>query len=433
MRLTVSTLLLSLVGGGIIAFALVIGGRARLGLEPGSTGQITLIVIGLLIVGIALFGHRLRRKKVGAIYKSVAVILLNTLLIFVLVEVLMLIFLNLQLITGATTRDLTPAEQQAIVQQPPLDDPAEQYQREYDYIEPRLRYDPYVMWNRAPFDGVAITILPDGARATPGAICDADEAYRVHIYGGSAAWGAGVPDDATITAYLQQQLTAPDDRPLCVVNYGDLNLVSTQSMVKLMRHLQAGVRPDQVIFYGGSNDILAAYERGEAGVHRLYDRIEENFAVGQPPFLLRLVANSFTVAYLRTLIDLEPEEPPRLSGPVESTVAVYANNIRMVNALADQFGFTVTFFWQPILTQGEKPLDDSEARLTIPDDFLQGFYTDVYAGVAALADETPNLYDLSGVFDDVTEQRYIDYRHLNPAGNAQIARRMIEIIQTEQD
>jgi hypothetical protein len=96
---------------------------------------------------------------------------------------------------------------------------------------------------------------------------------RVFAFGGATMWGTGSPDWETIPAYLQAGLEARRGKPVCMVNFGESSFVSTQEVIQLLLQLESGNVPHLVIFYDGINNIYAAYQSGQAGVHENLDPI----------------------------------------------------------------------------------------------------------------------------------------------------------------
>ncbi len=85
------------------------------------------------------------------------------------------------------------------------------------------------------------------------------------MLGGSSLWGFGARDDQTIPSLLARNLDQRGWR-VELKNLSEIGYVSTQELIALVRELQAGYRPDVVIFYDGVNDTTSALLEGEAGL-----------------------------------------------------------------------------------------------------------------------------------------------------------------------
>ncbi|MEM7352260.1 MAG: hypothetical protein AAF657_15775, partial [Acidobacteriota bacterium] len=118
---------------------------------------------------------------------------------------------------------------------------ARQYWEEFERVEKQIVYEPYAVWRSDIFSGETINIGPHGVRRT-GTSSDNAETEIIFAFGGSAMWGQGAPDDRTIPAFLQTELTEPG-RSVQVENFGERGHVATQSLIRLILELQAGRVP----------------------------------------------------------------------------------------------------------------------------------------------------------------------------------------------
>lgn len=112
----------------------------------------------------------------------------------------------------------------------------------------------------------------------------------------------------------------------------------------------------------------------------------------------------------------------------DDVVAVYLRNVRTVAALADQYGFRFSFFWQPSREASDKKLtdeeDDIEARLIPVTPLLRA----VYDRVREAARHEPHLHFIGNMFDDEVGSIFIDFVHVVPTGNKLIATKMADIL-----
>ncbi|HJU64210.1 MAG TPA: SGNH/GDSL hydrolase family protein [Gemmatimonadaceae bacterium] len=313
----------------------------------------------------------------------------------------------------------------------------ETHWRELEHIRARTRYEPHVMWRRVPVRGETITVDETGIRRTPRAECGAP-AVRVFVYGGSTTWGYGVPDDATIPALLQRELSARASRPVCVVNYGELGYTSTQSLLQLALRLRDGDVPHIAIFYDGVNDVTTADLYNEAGLHGDMNAIGRRLEAQRPRWwesfaVARLARQLFGVGeviprdrYQHTL----GASPPRLA---EQTAGAYLANHEMARALARDAGVEFFAFWQPNVLVEAKPLTREEALMREagrPGRRVSAeLVTDVYARVRAAAGSTERLYYIADIFAGEPRLLYMDWQHLVPEGNELVARRMARVIE----
>lgn len=431
------------IGAIVVVIALV---ADWIGLSaPGSfsTGQILLLSAGLLILLIGLLGQR-----IATLYRDVAVLGLNTLILLACIELTATIALKLESWPSDSSAQLP--DSRAALPYYRSQDWGLEYWREFELNETRegaFRYHPYLVWKSAPFESVNININQDGIRWTPNANCSA-ASYKVFAFGGSTMWGDGAPDWGTIPAYLQAGLQANSDKPICVVNFGERGFVSTQNLIELLLQLQVGNVPDLVIFYDGINDVSVPYRYGQPGAHYSLDDITNKFEKSNDDHQFKewlkrsssfslfqnLVAKSNGNASGTTQIPTINYQTMGLDTEnlATATVQIYLTNYRIVGLLAQEYGFNYFFFWQPALSIGEKPLTKDEQIIKDAlDPALIKLYDVVYQDIEAASSENENLYYIVNVLDEADAQIWIDWQHITPPGNQLIAQAMLDIIASE--
>jgi lysophospholipase L1-like esterase len=400
---------------------------------PGlSGGQVLVTGFGSLLI---LFGG-LGRRVVG-LYQGAALMLLNTLVFLLLVEVGAGVFSKLiSLDSDDASTDDTRISQPYYTDQ----EWSAAYWNEFSTAE-KFDYAPYVVWRRPPFSGQTINVDADHHRLTPGAECVA-EAFTVFAFGGSTMWGTGAPDWGTIPAYLQEELTSQIDGPVCVVNFGQSAYVSPQAMIELMLQLKAGHVPDVVIFYDGVNDTFAAYQSGRADAHQNLSTLQDVFSgASQEPFAEimadRLQENTYTVNLLNRLFD-----DPNAQAITYATMGIsaddlaaqivenYLENVALVDALAEVYGFEVGFFWQPVIFDGDKALTAYENGLRERNDpALVELFEATYAALRDSLRDYPKVHDLSDALDAQDATVYSDFMHITPPANAVIAEALLAALE----
>ena len=417
------------------------------GVRSGSASGFGRIEILLMLVGVIVAVAGVLGSRTAAAYRGTALVLLNSLVLFVIVELGASILLHLISPSPASGQ---PAQQDS----DEIPDSSSPYYAEQPWgkaywaemRELQSWYHPYVLWRRAPHAGDLVNVTAAGVRVTPGSRC-VPGAFRVFTFGGSTMWGYGVPDWGTIPAYLQSELQRRLGRDVCVVNFGELGFTSTQSLIQLMRRLQCGDVPDLVVFYDGVNDINYAFTYGIPGIHRSVQEVADRLDDGAKEEGAGWV-RSLGVVRLAQRIVGEEEQPPQQRFPLrltdvptgldEGIASAYLNNHRMVKALATRYGFAHAFFWQPYVTMGRKPLTAAERELagdpreatTENEASIRAasrrLYESVYARIEAASSEDTDLFYLAAVFDTVPSLLYVDSHHLTHDGNRMIAEQMLQ-------
>ena len=276
---------------------------------------------------------------------------------------------------------------------------AETFWREFEASK-KYVYQPYVVWRRASFAGETIVVDESGLRLTDGSRCD-DETYTIYMFGGSTMWGTGVPNWATIPSFLARRYQQAG-RAVCVKNYGESAWVSTQEVVKLMLELKRGGRtPDLVVFYDGASGSF-----GYLWATNTFQFLQQ--AAGRAGSTRPVAMNVPAVA--------------------QATITSYLQNIDLVDALSQRYGFAYTFFWQPVLFGGQKPLTQEEERLT-SDSRWRGVRPLTEATYElARGQDRRHLYYVADAFREYRETLYVDFAHVQPDGNRLIAERMYEVL-----
>jgi lysophospholipase L1-like esterase len=311
--------------------------------------------------------------------------------------------------------------------------------RELDSL--RDRWQPYVYFRQQPYSGRTITIDQEGLRATwqaPPAPVDRDalRPFQILMLGGSSLWGFGARDDRTIPSLIARNLYEKGLR-VEVKNLAEIGYVSTQEVVALVRELQAGYRPDLVIFYDGVNDSTSALLEGEAGVTTNERNRRAEFNIRQSParlggaMIAGLIRDSASYRLAQTIahrvIGARGSEgglPPadRWRELAAEVVRRYRANLVIVDRLARGFGFEVLYYWQPLVFDktSPTPYEREEAEKL---GWARGFLGEVYDAIRTSTDlgAEGRFHDLSRIFADSADLIFIDYCHTTESANDRIA------------
>lgn len=325
-----------------------------------------------------------------------------------------------------------------------------QYYKEFDALG-LAPWKPYVYWGRKPHRGETININEEGIRKTycNPAAAGSTEAVKVFMFGGSTMWGAGARDDFTIPSYFAKET---QHRGLLskVTNLGQSGYVSTQEVIELLLQLQKGNIPDAVIFYDGVNDAFAAFQSGVAGLpQNEFNREQEFNLLKREEFkglaLQESVKKLNTLRFLNGVLDRAGVSKPGTSFPrlacatpiadkealADAMATNYLNNLKLVKALSEAYGFKCLFYWQPVIYQKQHLTDYERWAIQLEHNYkgMKEFYLAAYSSLqkhAATLDGSYAFHDISSIFDQVREPVYIDYCHMSERGNSEIARLMAE-------
>lgn len=409
----------------------------KLGLSIGqgiSRNQLALAAVGVFLVLAGILGRVFPR-----FWKGLALLLLNAVVALLLLDMLSLLFLK------ALSHESLPSSL-----------PRERIEgiRKAQGASVWGAYTPYVIWRSSPLQIGEEGTDSLGNRLTTG-ISDAPDAFEVLVFGGSAAWGAGVPDSATVPSFLQQELEERLSIPIRVINLGQISWVTTQEVIHLSLLLRDGWTPEIVVCYDGFNDVCTAFRYGGAGLHWDYPQVRDMLE-GVLTSRLRsrafamLLEETSTYQLLRRMDLAGPlsavEERGDSQFPVaresllaDGVASVYAANMSFTDDLGAARSFRVCHVLQPTIWTGLKVLTIEEETL-LPG--VAGFQRDgdnslfldllgdSYDGIRTAGALDPGFLDMTGVFDTVSTDVYTDAAgcHLNPSGNRIVAERIARFL-----
>ena len=303
-----------------------------------------------------------------------------------------------------------------------------------------MRWKSYVYWCCKPFQGKYINVNEDGLRHTvnltkPGP--EASAPIRLFMFGGSTMWGTGVPDEYTISSLLSG-LLHEKGFSVEVTNFGALGYVSTQEVIALLCQLQRGNVPNIVVFYDGFNDVWSGYQLEQAGLslNEVNRRKEFNLLNAKQTDFPASVLFHHTLPAINRLLKVglfKPRRTPKIKDrnwPIdlsERVVQIYANNVKIVEALGEEYGFKTIFYWHPTVYD-KRWLTDYEKQEKEIIKHMESFFKTTYGTmdeVVALS-ENADFHNISSIFAEIKEPLFIDGVHLADRGNRIVAERMLE-------
>ena len=185
-----------------------------------------------------------------------------------------------------------------------------------------------------------------------------------------------------------------------------------------MRELQAGYRPDVVLFYDGVNDTTSALLEGRPTLTtNEINRVRE-FNLLQSPGRLtaalawNLVKDSGSFRLAQSLsrrfgrgpaVAYPSRSEKELELLADGVVQGYLGNVRLVEALGRQYGFRPLFVWQPVIFAKPKRVafEEEEAEKY---GWTRELFREVQTRIAR-SDELKSdraFHDLSGILADST-------------------------------
>jgi hypothetical protein len=312
-------------------------------------------------------------------------------------------------------------------------------------------YEPFTEFREKPSSGRYVNVDANGFRRSreQGPWPPAGEFFNVFVFGGSTAFGIGVPDDQTVASHLQTILDTTRDagRPVRVYNFGRGAYYSSQERALFERLLVAGHVPDLAVFLDGLNDFFF-YDGDRPALTQVLEQLMEQTVPAPVGMGVALRPDRRGLAYT-TLIDALPVvrllarwrwTPPQRNvmlwrpggeqrrrpayddGAVSDwVIGRYAANRTLIEAAAAAMGVTAVFVWQPV------PLYKYDLRYhRYHGDF--GRYEYMRFGYPRMAEyvrrhpQGTNFVWCADIQEALQELLYVDQVHYSPKMSERVAR-----------
>ena len=221
------------------------------------------------------------------------------------------------------------------------------------YREATMEYEPFTGFRNRPLQKRFVHVDPAGFRFSKNQAPwpPRPEATNVFVFGGSTAWGMGLPDDETIASYLQECVSASDSsRPVAVYNFARTYYFSSQERILFQQLLVGGFVPQVAVFIDGLNDF--GFPDGQP---RFTDRFRR-FMAGQVQAGSSPLDNVPMVKAAHWLSYRWAKPQPRKSADnpspevLEGVTSRWLANKKIIESIASSFGVRPIFVWQPIPT-----------------------------------------------------------------------------------
>jgi len=322
-------------------------------------------------------------KKCFQWYKTSAIILVNTLVLIVAVNVVLYYVFKIKDSSDEPAAPLPPVENpvfqkygEAVVLQAYPDLRREEVEQLlYETWSTSLIYDPFTLFKEQPKTGKWVNVDRAGFRSIKGQgpWPPDPKNQNVFVFGGSTTFGYGIPDGDTIPSHLQEFLQDHWGPQVRVYNFGRGFYYSTQERILFEKLLGAGHVPDVAVFIDGINDSYWEDIQQDDRPTVFQDVLGQAFQ-GPPPVTTREVYRSLLTELpmaraansVKRRLGLkenpQPKEPvsdeadPGEFGKVVREhydqawpliVKRYYRNKQMVEGICRSFRVTPLFVWQP--------------------------------------------------------------------------------------
>jgi hypothetical protein len=314
-------------------------------------------------------------RQLAAAYRTLAVVVLNTLVLLVVLNLATAAVLALKEGRGRPAMDNRVAR---LYGEAPL---RRAYpglsRREIDTLlgetwKRSLAYEPYTGFKESPFSGAYVNVDRAGFRRSKNQAPWPPEpgTCSVFVFGGSTTFGYGLADDQTLPSYLQEVLAARLGRPVAVYNFGRAYYFSRQEGILFETLLLAGLVPDMAIFVDGFNEFAFPSDRPlftprlealfeDAAELKRAERAPLSAALRNLPVVRALRAQGAPDPGWTESVDGPPAAAPATPTPTPADAREEAEIVARISsrylrarlwieAVANAFGVKPVFVWQPI-------------------------------------------------------------------------------------
>lgn len=337
--------------------------------------------------------------RVRRSYAAVAVLLLNCLVVFLVLNALAGGVLAAQ--AWQERRRLATGQLPAHQRHVDLDaygsaDPAtgRDILDEFTLLRQRgFAYRPWMQFSEPRFSGRHLNVEDrngDDVRRTPWeAPGDGRRVVDVFAFGGSTTFGYNVADDSTVAAHLQPALQArlregSGDAVVRVTNHGHGYFYSSQEAVLFLALLRKGQRPAVSVFLDGLNDVGSARLWGDMPAFTTLT--EDLWSAAQTGDVAARGWLGFErLPLFRLLVQRETRSPegvsPALSTRSRRSVDVasealrtYRANVRAIQAICKEYDVECHFFVQPVPYYSRAPPGGGESDGTEAEQVFRKVY-----------------------------------------------------------
>lgn len=265
-----------------------------------------------------------------------------------------------------------------------------------------------------------------------------DKISDIYFLGGSTMLGDGVSDDQTIPSLFASILESKNKKiGVRVWNYGQPYYYSTQELFLLFSLIAEGRRPATVIFLDGLNECLAlgsSYYRYPFFTPTL----KEIFISGQSrtPHLLAALLQKTNLYYALRKMNLTTDKgvntrdfsymlPMGISEDecAQRIAQNYLDMIKTTQMLCKAFNIKCYFFWQPVPYYNyDRSKDKICDKKSLP------MFAKVFPIIKENAKHTPELYYLGDLLAEYKGSPFLDAFHYSSAFNRRIADEMLKVV-----
>jgi hypothetical protein len=289
-----------------------------------------------------------------------------------------------------------------------------------EYHYPR----PYVMAAAKPFSSFVNDVHNIlGYRGPLPTLPKPTSEFRVFLIGGSTVHG----EVHSVSALLNEKNLKLNNKDVKFYNFGIGSSISRQDLIRIIVDL-AGYSPDFIIHYGGGNDFLHFDDRINYP-HR-FSFYEKNYFFNKNSNILRDISFVLTRSeFLKYFAEdalvkmfFKPEESYFTDKKNVSyyRVLAYGSNLNMMNLLSQSIGSRFMAVFQPIVSYKPHQSDLEKSNIIFDSQETERQRNFIFQVMKAPKFNSTPFFDCSHIFDDVSEQIFRDFIHVDLNGQKMV-------------
>ena len=280
------------------------------------------------------------------------------------------------------------------------------------------QYEPWIGFKERPRSGRFVNVSHEGFRHSYNKNLKLDShGISIYVFGGSTTFGYGLDDTSMIPSHLQNYLTnVYPEMTINVFNFGRAYYYSTQELYLLLNLLWHNHIPDIAIFIDGLNEgQINPYYSKEMSI--MFDAFNYsnnkliNITVDKTVkncSLMRLL-RKLKYVVLKQASSNNREIVLEFNPDPKSICTEYMKNKEIINLLSAKYGFSSYFFIQPVPGYRNNFSNHKFIPEDRPLDWNLGLKRQI-----ELLDKTvdnENSFSLAGVLENYQSQPFVDEYH----------------------
>ena len=315
---------------------------------------IWLVAVSFITGGICLLLITINEKNIKNFskgYGEVALVLFNTFLLFV--------FVNVVIFAYFTVREVFLYKNQIFLKYgislnkvyPDLNEKDINQLLRETWSRPCI-YEPFTQFKERPYKGIFVNVSENGFRIheDQGPWPPDSINYNIFLFGGSTVFNYGVPDNFTIASYLQRLfLKDKIQKRVCVYNFGRGYYFSSQERILFEKLLISGFTPDAAVFIDGLNDFYYVKDEPLFTSRLRYYLDKGGSFLFKVPIVQLIYEIKNSSKHEKHILQMSEDEFNNAE-IIESVIKRYLENRKIIETLANLYKVKSVFVWQPVPT-----------------------------------------------------------------------------------